>query len=354
MHAFRLAWLLMASASVLAIIPAVGLGIASDPALPELLPAASGRRTRTIPGFEQRELVLRGSRVAFSVGGDGPPVVLVHGLLDDSLTWRRIAPKLARRYTVIVPDLAGHGRSGPASHGDYGPGGHALVLRDLLDALGWGRVALVGHSLGGAVALTFAAQNPDRLARLALISPGGFGREVHRMLRFAAAPGGGLGLALITSAPTRWCLDRVAWGLAHAGLGRAGAQVSGLSEFLAGLAPAHARQAFLRSNAAVINRRGQIASATGWIDAWRGLPTLVLWGSADGVIPVEHAFTLAEAHPEAEVVLLDGVGHLAHRERPTVVADRLLGFLDQGGQLRPRTDAGAVPVRVGGGARLAV
>ncbi len=324
LHSFRLAWLLMGSASVLAIVPAIGL------VRRRVLTQA--RVERRIPGFIDRELLVHGSRIAYRIAGDGPPVVLLHGLLDDSLTWRKVAPKLARRYTVIVPDLPGHGRSGPASHGDYGSNGHAIALRGLLDALGYDRVALIGHSLGGSIALAFAFQNPDRMARLALISPGGFGRDVHPMLRIATTPVGGVLLRLVTSGGTRWCLRRTAGVARLLRLRRPSLQLLLVSRFLEDLAPAAARRAFLRTTAGAIDWRGQCGSAIDWIDAWRHVPTLLLWGTADRMIPAHHSFAIADAHPQAEVVLLSGVGHHAHRERSTVVGERLLDFLDQGPQ----------------------
>ena len=109
---------------------------------------------------------------------------MVHGLFEDSLTWRKVIRRLARTHTVIAPDLFGHGESdAPHTASITRLRGHAGVLRDLLEVLGHDRVTIVGHSLGGGIAMSFAYNYPARVHRMALISSGGLGREVHPLLR---------------------------------------------------------------------------------------------------------------------------------------------------------------------------
>ena len=140
------------------------------------------------PRFQEWQIELHGRRVIYRIAGSGPPVVLIHGMLNSSSHWQPVALDLARDHTVIAPDLIGHGDSA-APRGDYSLGAHAASIRDLLAAIGVERATIVGHSLGGGVAMQFFYQFPQRVERLALISSGGLGHEVSPMLRTAALPG---------------------------------------------------------------------------------------------------------------------------------------------------------------------
>src|SRR3954469_24978200 len=134
------------------------------------------------------ELTLHGHRVTYRTAGRGPALLLLHGIANSSETWERVAPLLAERFTLIAPDLLGHGASA-APRGDYSLGAHASGARDVATALGYDRVTVVGHSLGGGIAMQFAYQFPERTERLVLVSSGGLGREVHLLLRAASLPG---------------------------------------------------------------------------------------------------------------------------------------------------------------------
>ena len=138
---------------------------------------------------------LHGHRVIYRMAGSGPPVVLIHGMVNSSRHWERVALKLAERYTVIAPDLLGHGDSA-AVRGDYSLGAHAASIRDLLAVIGVDRATVVGHSLGGGVAMQFFYQFPQRVERLVLVSSGGLGREVSPLLRSMALPGMDAALSL--------------------------------------------------------------------------------------------------------------------------------------------------------------
>src|SRR3954469_1177065 len=146
------------------------------------------------------ELTLHGHRVTYRTAGRGPALLLLHGIANSSQTWERVAPLLTERFTLIAPDLLGHGESA-TPRGDYSLGAHATGVRDLLTALRHERVTVIGHSLGGGIAMQFAYQFPERCERLVLVSSGGLGREVHALLRAAALPGGDLVLPLLTSQP---------------------------------------------------------------------------------------------------------------------------------------------------------
>src|SRR3954447_2293428 len=138
--------------------------------------------------FAAWQIDLHGHRVDYRVAGQGPPVVLIHGMVNSSRHWEQVARRLADRYTVIAPDLIGHGDSA-TPRGDYSLGAHRAVIRDVLSAIGIERATIVGHSLGGGVAMQFFWQFPQRTERLVLISSGGLGHEVSPMLRAAALPG---------------------------------------------------------------------------------------------------------------------------------------------------------------------
>ena len=127
---------------------------------------------------------MHGHRVSYRTAGSGPPLLLLHGIANSSETWERVAPLLSERFTLIAPDLLGHGDSA-TPRGDYSLGAHASGARDVVTALGHERVTVVGHSLGGGIAMTFAYHYPERVERLALISSGGLGRGVSRALRKA-------------------------------------------------------------------------------------------------------------------------------------------------------------------------
>src|SRR3954451_16632819 len=144
------------------------------------------------------ELTLHGHRVTYRTAGRGPALLLLHGITNSSQTWEHVAPLLTERFTLIAPDLLGHGESA-TPRGDYSLGAHATGVRDLLTALGHERVTVIGHSFGGGIAMQFAYQFPERCERLVLVSSGGLGREVHLLLRAAALPGADYVLPVITS-----------------------------------------------------------------------------------------------------------------------------------------------------------
>jgi len=137
---------------------------------------------------EPREITLHGHRVSYRTAGSGPLLVLIHGIAGSSATWEEVLPALAEHYTVVAPDLLGHGLSAKPRT-DYSLGAYASGIRDLLGVLGYERGTIVGHSLGGGVAMQFAYQFPERCERMVLVSSGGLGHELHLLLRAVALPG---------------------------------------------------------------------------------------------------------------------------------------------------------------------
>src|SRR5947209_15297532 len=188
----------------------------------------------TLPAqFDEWQIELHGRRVIYRVAGSGPPVVLIHGMLNSSSHWRQVALNLARDHTVIAPDLIGHGDSA-APRGDYSLGAHAASIRDLLSAVGIERATLVGHSLGGGVAMQFFYQFPQRVQRLVLVSSGGLGHEVSPLLRTAALPGMSLVLATLIHPRMLAALRASGAGLRRRGFG-AGVQLQAVARALAPL-----------------------------------------------------------------------------------------------------------------------
>src|SRR6266480_343861 len=158
--------------------------------------ATSETRAGTQRKLEQ--VALHGHEVGFLRAGDGPLIVLVHGITSSSEIWLGVIRRLADRYTVVAPDLLGHGRSAKP-RGDYSLGAYASSVRDLLVALGHRRATVVGHSLGGGIAMQFSYEYPPFAERLVLVSSGGIGREVHALLRAATLPGSELVLPVLAS-----------------------------------------------------------------------------------------------------------------------------------------------------------
>src|SRR6476659_5070848 len=145
-------------------------------------------------------MMLHGDRVAYRDEGAGEVLLLIHGIGGSSNSWSGVIPLLAKKYRVIAPDLLGHGES-DKPRGDYSVGAFAVLLRDFLDALDIPQVTVIGHSLGGGIAMQFAHQHGEYCKRIVLISSGGFGGDVGRVLRVLSLPGSELVLPVIASRP---------------------------------------------------------------------------------------------------------------------------------------------------------
>jgi pimeloyl-ACP methyl ester carboxylesterase len=295
--------------------------------------------------FGAWEVELHGHRVIYRVAGSGPPVVLIHGMVNSSLHWKAVALRLARDHTVIAPDLIGHGDSA-TPRGDYSLGAHAAVIRDLLAVIGVDRATIVGHSLGGGVAMQFFYQFPQRVERLALVSSGGLGHEVSPILRGAALPGAAAGLWLVAHPR----LVEALWGagrrMRERGSGR-GVHLQAIARALRPLARPGARTAFLQTLRAVIDVRGQRVSARDRLYLLRGFPTLIVWGERDQTIPLAHGRWTHRAIPGSRLVTLPRAAHFPHLEDPDGLAQTLADFLaateparisdaEWGGLLAPR------------------
>lgn len=277
------------------------------------------------PRFDEWQIELHGRRVIYRVAGSGPPVVLIHGMLNSSSHWQSVALNLASDYTVIAPDLVGHGDSA-APRGDYSLGAHASSIRDLLAAMGIDRASIVGHSLGGGVAMQFFYQFPQRTERLVLISSGGLGREVSPVLRTAALPGISALLSLTIHPRLLGALRDTGRRLRQRDI-RLGVYMQALARALRPLENAEARQAFLQTLRAVIDVHGQRVSATDRLYLLESMPTMIVWGERDNTIPLLHGRQAHEAIPHSHFQTLPRAAHFPHLEDPDGLSEVLREFI---------------------------
>jgi pimeloyl-ACP methyl ester carboxylesterase len=272
--------------------------------------------------YAYEEITIHGHRVAYQEAGDGPVLLLVHGITSSADAWREVIPILAEDHLVIAPDLLGHGRSAKP-RGDYSLGAYASGIRDLLLALGHDRATVVGHSLGGGVAMQFSYQFPERTERLALVSSGGLGEEVHALLRAATLPGSEFVLPLLAS---RRLLDAGQWvaqALGRVGL-RAGSDVAEMARGYASLADRDARAAFVHTLRSIIDPGGQRVSARDRLYLAAELPTLIVWGDRDPILPAAHGREAQKLIPGSSMEVVPGAGHFPMLDDPLRFA-RILG-----------------------------
>jgi pimeloyl-ACP methyl ester carboxylesterase len=272
------------------------------------------------------EVVIHGHRVSFRRSGAGSAIVLIHGITGSSRTWEGVIPPLAEHHTVIAPDLLGHGESAKP-RGDYSLGAYASGLRDLLIALGVDKATIVGHSLGGGVAMQFAYQFPERVERLVLVSSGGLGEEVHLLLRAATLPAAEYVLPLLCAEPLRNGGASIARLLGRAGL-RPGRDLEEMALGFASLGDMEARQAFVHTVRGIMDISGQRVSARDRLYLAAKVPTLLLWGEHDRMIPVSHGREAHEAMPGSRCIVYDA-GHFPHLDHPWRFASDLLDFVEE-------------------------
>jgi len=286
--------------------------------------------------FDEWQIELHGHRVIYRIAGSGPPVVLIHGMVNSSRHWEQVALRLADRYTVVAPDLIGHGDSA-TPRGDYSLGAHAASIRDLLTAIGIERASVVGHSLGGGVAMQFFYQFPQRVERLVLVSSGGLGRDVSPLLRTAALPGAAALLSIAANPRALDALDRGGASLKARGHSK-GVYLQAVARALRPLQQPGAREAFVHTLRSVIDVRGQRVSATDRLYLLAQMPTLVVWGERDHTIPLEHGRAAHEAVPESRFATLPRAAHFPHLEDPEGLSEVLLDFLATTQPARYRDD----------------
>jgi pimeloyl-ACP methyl ester carboxylesterase len=277
------------------------------------------------PAFEVHEANLHGHRAVYRTLGSGPTVVLIHGMINSSRHWEAVAQRLAGSHRVIAPDLIGHGEAA-TPRGDYSLGAHAAAIRDLLTTIGVERATIVGHSLGGGVAMQFFYQFPQRTERLALISSGGLGDDVSPLLRGAALPGSAALLKMATR-------PRLVGALAAAGAKLrqreipTGVYLQAVARALGPLQDDGSRRAFLQTLRAVIDVQGQKVSARDRLYLLGEMPTLIVWGGRDRTIPLSHGLEAAGSIPNCRFETLPRAAHFPNLEDPEGLAGILGDWL---------------------------
>lgn len=283
-------------------------------------------REVTTPSLQFR--TIHGYKRAFRIAGSGPAVLLIHGIGDNSTTWTGVHAKLAQRFTVIAPDLLGHGKS-DKPRADYSTAAYANGMRDLLSVLDIERVTIIGHSLGGGVAMQFAYQFPHLVDRLILVGAGGVTRDVNIALRFASLPMGAETLALLRLPmvlPAVQLMGRLAGlALGSTALGR---DLPNMLRILDDLPEPTASSAFTRTLRAVVDWRGQIVTMLDRCYLTEAIPVQIIWGQKDSVIPVRHAHMAHAAMPGSRLEIFENSAHFPFHDDPARFLDVVQRFID--------------------------
>ena len=282
------------------------------------------------------QIELHGHVCSYRTGGHGPVLALVHGITNSSASWEPVLDLLAQQFTVVAPDLLGHGDSAKP-RGDYSLGASASLLRDLLLALGHERAMIAGHSLGGGIAMQFAYQFPERVDRLVLVGSGGLGRQVTPMLRAVALPGAEFVLPLLASQPLVGAGTTVGGWINRIGL-RFGADITAMATGFASLQDIEARRAFVHTARSVIDVGGQRVSATDKLYLAEAVPTLIMWGERDPIIPARHGIRAHENMPGSTLKLFPRAGHFPHHDDPVGFATAITDFVASTDPAEPDED----------------
>jgi pimeloyl-ACP methyl ester carboxylesterase len=247
------------------------------------------------------QTLIHGREVEYRFEGQGPLIVLVHGMAGSAATWDLVVPALAERFAVLALDLPGHGSSAKPVDGDY--------------------------SLGGGVAMQFAYQFPSRCERLVLVGSGGLGREVSPILRALALPGVEYVYPVLFASVLRTAGRGVLGGLRKIGL-RPSVYVDQLWQHYESLTEPETRTAFARTLRSVVDANGQRVSAHDRLPLAEDIPTLIVWGANDAIIPSHHATAAHATLPSSRVEIFEGVGHFPHCEDPERFVSVLTDFID--------------------------
>ena len=282
-----------------------------------------------MPHMAPHKVVLHNHELSYVDSGSGPAVLFIHGILGSQRQWWHLVDDMDNDHRVLLPDLFGHGDSAKPM-GDYSLSSHAATMRDLLDHLGVERVTLVGHSLGGGIAMQFFYLFPERVERLVLVSSGGLGREVSLLLRSATLPGAAQVLSVAASASVLSRIEALGRGASKVGW-KPGSDISAIWRGFKSLGDRESRRAFLSTTRAVIDFGGQSISAHDHLQGVLPIPTLIVWGSKDRMIPAWHALSAQQAVPGCRVELFEGAGHFPHLDDPDRFARILKDFIAHGG-----------------------
>ncbi|QXC59145.1 alpha/beta fold hydrolase [Aquihabitans sp. G128] len=286
---------------------------------------ARRRRNELSIDTSTRFVEIHGHQRAYRIAGRGPALLLLHGIGDSSASWVPLMRPLAEHFTVIAPDLLGHGESAKP-RADYSVAAYANGMRDLLDVLGIDKATVVGHSLGGGVAAQLAYQHPTRVERLALVASGGVAKEVSPFLRLASTPLADVFLPLLRLPPARLAAMAGIEVLRRSGTD-IGRDAEELGRVLDALPDVATRGAFSRTLRSVVDWRGQVVTMLDRSYLTEAMPVLLVWGAHDAVIPVGHGHIAHAAMPGSELVVFDEAGHFPHHHDPDRFIDLLGAFI---------------------------
>ncbi len=277
-------------------------------------------------GFADCYIDVKGIRTHYWIAGeDGPPVVLVHGLGASAEVWRQNLNALSVNHRVYVPDLPGFGHSGMPEGMNFSPEVYSLFLQNFLTAVGIGRASLVGHSLGGGVALRCCLDDAERVDRLILTSSAGLGGEVSLPLRIASLPFFDRVFLKPPLPVFRLILHRLVFDPASITDDFARVYHNLLFQQKTILA----FTGILRS---ICTLRGARPGVLGPIRAMLGTmatPTFLIWGRQDRILPVSQGIDAAKEIPGAHLHIFERCGHMPNIEYPEEFNRLVLEFLDE-------------------------
>lgn len=278
-------------------------------------------------GIPLQHVSIHGHDVTYRLADEDrsqPTILLIHGLAGTSQTWKAVMPQLAEDFTVLAPDLLGHGESSKPD-GDYSLGAYASGLRDLLAVLALGPVTVIGQSLGGGIALQLAYQHPELVDRIILVGSGGLGREVSWLLRILTLPGAEFLMPLIFPRFVSDQGDAVSR-IAH-DKGLHAPHLAEMWKAYSSLSHAENRKAFVRTLRNIVEPCGQSVSAEDRLYLAAAMPALLIWGDEDQIIPIEHAYSAHEAIPGSRLEVFEGGSHFPHVDDPDRFVDVIKDFM---------------------------
>ncbi|HVQ86478.1 MAG TPA: alpha/beta hydrolase [Mycobacterium sp.] len=291
-------------------------------------PAPYLRPVRDVEAPLLQYRTIHGYRRAFRVAGSGPALLLIHGVGCNSKSWEPVHAKLAQRFTVIAPDLLGHGES-DKPHADYSLPAFANGMRDLLAVLGIDRVTVVGHSFGGGVAMQFAYQYPELVERIVLVNAGGVSKDVSLALRLAAMPMGAEALAMLRAPGVMPAIRGFGRAVgAVLGSTRLGRDVTDVVEMLEGFQDPAGLAAFARTLRSVVDASGQYVTMLDRSYLVQSVPVQIIWGEDDLIIPVDHAHTAHAAIPGSRMEIFEDSGHMPFHDHPDRFVEVVERFID--------------------------
>ena len=266
-----------------------------------------------------------GNEIAFHRCGNGEPVILIHGIASSFNTWNAVLPELGKSHLAAAPDLLGHGRSSKP-RGDYSLGAFATGIRDFMEALEIPSATIVGHSMGGGIAMQFAYQFPKRVRRMVLVNSGGLGPEVTALLKAATLPGSELFILAATSDRLESIGRSVGRRLRGWGFRATPGMASVGSHFIA-LKDREARKAFVTTARSVMDWRGQRIDARDRLYLAAEFPTMIVWGRRDRFIPVDHGIAAHQLIRGSRLEIFDESGHFPHEHEPERFSEVLIDFI---------------------------